>query len=148
MVYQRCGQIPSISFMCYLVQSARPLLHSNIFCGLPRMHVGLIFCFSSRPCVRLYLCSLMHTSKGLLVSPMQPLPVTWDAVHILLRLLGMSNLSSFHQCPTECMFSFENDPEIEFIHSASEFLGNTLNVWEWRCRGILNLKKDDCLLMA
>jgi hypothetical protein len=28
------------------------------------------FDFSSKPCVKLYLCSLMHSSRGLLVSPM------------------------------------------------------------------------------
>jgi hypothetical protein len=28
------------------------------------------------------------------------------------------------------MFSFENGPEIETVPSASEFLGNTLNIWD------------------
>jgi hypothetical protein len=42
MVYQRHGQIPFISCMWSLVQSARPLLISNIFCGL-----GLILIFQA-----------------------------------------------------------------------------------------------------
>jgi hypothetical protein len=29
--------------------------------------------------------------------------ITWDIVHTLLRLLGFSSRSSFHQCPTECV---------------------------------------------
>jgi hypothetical protein len=49
--------------------------------------------------------------------------ITWDAVHTLLRLLGISNPSSFHQRPTECMFSFENGTDIEAVCNESEFLG-------------------------
>jgi hypothetical protein len=30
----------------------------------------------------------------------------------------------------ECLFSFENGPDIEMVSSASEFLGNTLNIWD------------------
>jgi hypothetical protein len=60
---ETCWRIPCISCMWCLVQSARLSLHSNIFCGLLHMHVGLILIFSSRPCVKLYLCSLMYTSK-------------------------------------------------------------------------------------
>jgi hypothetical protein len=56
--------------------------------------------------------------------------ITWDAVHALLRPLGFSNRTSFHQCPTECMFNFENGPEIETLPNASAFLGNTLNIWD------------------
>jgi hypothetical protein len=55
--------------------------------------------------------------------------------------------SSFHQCPIDCMFSFENDPNIEMISSASEFRGDTLNIWD-DCPGILYLKKDGCFSMA
>jgi hypothetical protein len=51
-------------------------------------------------------------------------------VHTLLRLLGITSRSSFHQCPTECMFSFENGHDIETISSASEFLGDTFNIWD------------------
>jgi hypothetical protein len=56
--------------------------------------------------------------------------VTWDAVHTLLRLLGISNQSSFHQCPTKCMFTFENGPDIEAVSNAPEFLGDTLSIWD------------------
>jgi hypothetical protein len=49
-----------------------------------------------------------------------------DAVHTLLRLLGISNRPSFHQCPTECMLSLENDSEIETVPDESEFLGSTV----------------------
>jgi hypothetical protein len=28
------------------------------------------------------------------------------------------------------MFSFENDPEIETVSNAPEFLGETLNIWD------------------
>jgi hypothetical protein len=33
----------------------------------------------------------------------------------MLRLLANTNRSSFHQCPTECMHSSENGPEIETV---------------------------------
>jgi hypothetical protein len=47
--------------------------------------------------------------------------ITWDAVHTLLRLLGVSNRSSFHQCLTECMFSLEDGSEIETVPDISEW---------------------------
>jgi hypothetical protein len=59
---ETCGLIPCISCMWCWAQSASPSLHSNIFCGLPRVHMGL----TCEPCVRSYLCSLTRTSKGLL----------------------------------------------------------------------------------
>jgi hypothetical protein len=52
----------------------------------------------------------------------------WDVVHTLLHLLGISSWPSFHQCPKECMFSFENAPDIETVSSASRFLGDTHNI--------------------
>jgi hypothetical protein len=57
----RRGCISCISCMWCLVQSARPSLHCNVFCCL----LNCMFDFSSRPWVRLCLCSIMHTSKGL-----------------------------------------------------------------------------------
>jgi hypothetical protein len=54
----------------------------------------------------------------------------WDIVHTLPRLLGISNQSSFHQCSTECMFSFENRSDIEVVSNASEFLRDTPNIWD------------------
>jgi hypothetical protein len=44
---ERCGRIPCIS---YLVQSARPSLSSNTFCGLLRTLVGLIWFFKQAFC--------------------------------------------------------------------------------------------------
>jgi hypothetical protein len=48
----------------------------------------------------------------------------------MLRLLDISNLSRFHQCPTECtcMFSLEDGSEIVTAPAASEFLGSTVNI--------------------
>jgi hypothetical protein len=40
-------------------------------------------------------------------------------------LLGISNKYSFHDCPTEGMFRFEKDPNIEQVPNALEFFGNT-----------------------
>jgi hypothetical protein len=37
--------------------------------------------------------------------------------------------SGFHQCPSECLFSFENSPYAETLSNASEFIGDTLNIW-------------------
>jgi hypothetical protein len=54
--------------------------------------------------------------------------VTWDIVHTLLCLLGISDKSSFHQCSMECKFSFENGPDIEMVSNASEFLRDTLDI--------------------
>jgi hypothetical protein len=28
------------------------------------------------------------------------------------------------------MFSYENDPDIEMVSNVSEFLGDTLNIWD------------------
>jgi hypothetical protein len=71
----------------------------------------------------------MRTYKGLLVSLMlTPATITWDAVYTLLCLLGISNWSSFHQCPTECMFSLEDGSETEMVPNVSEFLRNSLNI--------------------
>jgi hypothetical protein len=54
--------------------------------------------------------------------------VPWDIVHTLLLLLGICNLSSVHQRPTECMFSPENCPHIETVSSASEFHIDILDI--------------------
>jgi hypothetical protein len=59
--------------------------------------------------------------------------LTWDVIHTVLSLLGVSNWSGFHQCPKEFIFSFENGPDIEMVSSASEFLGDTLNIWDNDC---------------
>jgi hypothetical protein len=70
----------------------------------------------------------MCASKDVFVSPTKYLP---KSVHILLRLLGISNRPSFHQCPTACMFSFENGRDIETVSNACEFLGD--NIWNNDC---------------
>jgi hypothetical protein len=44
--------------------------------------------------------------------------IAWDAVHTLLRLLAIYKWSSFHHCVMECLFSFENGPEIETAPNA------------------------------
>jgi hypothetical protein len=51
-------------------------------------------------------------------------------VYTLLGLLGISNRSNFHRCPTDCtsMFSFERGPNTEAVPNASEFFGNTPNI--------------------
>jgi hypothetical protein len=70
---------------------------------------------SSKPCVRLCLCSLMRTSKGLLVSPLLTSAIiTRDTLQTVRRLLAISSRSSFHQCLLECMFSFP-------VHFRSKF---------------------------
>jgi hypothetical protein len=61
--------------------------------------------------------------------------ITWDAVRTLLRLLGIFNPSSVRQCPTECMSSFENGPNIEMVYNAP-------------CPSILYMMKDGCFSMA
>jgi hypothetical protein len=92
------------------------------------------FNFSYRLCVRLYLFSSMRTSKGLLLLLKQTsATVPWDVVHTLLRFLGILNRSTLHQCSTKFMFSFENGPYIETVSSASQFLGNILNIWDHDC---------------
>jgi hypothetical protein len=96
----------------------------------PSLHACLAFFdFPCTPRVKLYLWSLMHTSKGLLGSPICHTHVRY-CTHTLLRLLGISNRSSFHQCPTECVFNFENSLEIEMFPSVSECFGNTPNIWD------------------
>jgi hypothetical protein len=69
----------------------------------------------------------MRTSKGLIVFLVTSATMTWDIVLTLLRLLDISNLSSFQQCPTECMLSFDNGHDSGTVPSASELLGNTFN---------------------
>jgi hypothetical protein len=46
------------------------------------------------------------------------------------------------------MFSFENGPDIETVPNASEFLGDTLNIWDNDRAMIYYLKKDGCFSMA
>jgi hypothetical protein len=49
------------------------------------------------------------------------------------------------------MFSFENGPDIETVPSGSEFLGNTLNIWDNDHALVYlvpYLKNDGCLSMA
>jgi hypothetical protein len=87
-------------------------LQNNMFGALLRTHVTLILIFQA---------DLM---SGCICAPWRVLlsctcftdvtcaTVTRDAVHTLLCLLGISNRYSFLQCPTECMFSFENGPDI------------------------------------
>jgi hypothetical protein len=41
--------VGSLYFLYVLFDSARPSLHSNIFCGLLRTHVGLILAFQADP---------------------------------------------------------------------------------------------------
>jgi hypothetical protein len=53
----------------------------------------------------------------------------WNVIYTQLRLLGISNRSSFHQCPTECTFSFEYGPDIETVSDASEILGYIISIW-------------------
>jgi hypothetical protein len=66
---------------------------------------------------------MLHTSKGLLVSPCNICNITWNVVNTWLHLLGFCNRSSFHQCSTE--FSFENSPDIEPVSSKFKFLRHT-----------------------
>ncbi|XP_033607955.1 DNA repair protein RAD50 [Cryptotermes secundus] len=54
--------------------------------------------------------------------------ITQDAIHTLLRLLGIPNRSSFHQFPTECTFSFQDDSELKMVPDVSEFLGDSLDI--------------------
>jgi hypothetical protein len=59
---------------------------------------------------------------------MNHLTFTQNTIHTLLHLLGISNQSSFHQCPTDCMFCFEDGPNIEVVPTASEFFGDASNI--------------------
>lgn len=58
------GQILSISCMWCLIQSARPSLLTNIFCCLVFNTCWANFDISSRFCVRLHLCFVLHTSTS------------------------------------------------------------------------------------
>jgi hypothetical protein len=53
---------------------------------------------------------------------------TWDIVHVLLRLLDDSDWSSFHHCPRKCMFSFENDPNVEVDPNASNIFFSEMHL--------------------
>jgi hypothetical protein len=46
----------------------------------------------------------------------------------------------------DCLFRFENIPDIEMVSNPSEFLGDTLIIWDNDCPGVLYLKKDGCFL--
>jgi hypothetical protein len=63
--------------------------------------------------------------------------ITWDAVHTLLNLLGISDRHKFHQCPMECMFNFDNVPDIKTVSNAAAYLGDTVP-------GTLYLNKGGC----
>jgi hypothetical protein len=55
--------------------------------------------------------------------------LTWDILHALLRLLGVSN-PVFMNVPRSVIFGFENGPDIETVSNKSEFFGDTLNKWD------------------
>jgi hypothetical protein len=69
------------------------------------------FDFSSKPWVKLHLCSLICT-----------------LVNTLLHLLGFCIRSSFHQCWKECLFSLENSPDIELVGSRTR---TECSCWPW-----------------
>jgi hypothetical protein len=65
----------------------------------------------------------MHTSKDVTSAT-----VTWDVVHTLLCLMGISYWSSFYQYTTECMFCFKSVPDIETVPSVPKFVGKPINL--------------------
>jgi hypothetical protein len=87
------------------------------------------FDFSSRPCLRIkkqiYLCSLFCNLKVCLFRSC----ITFH-IHV-----GTASRSSFHECPTDRKFGFKNIPNIEAFPNASEFFGNTPNIFD-NCRVI------------
>jgi hypothetical protein len=108
--------------MWCLVQSAKPSLHSNVFCGILHMHVGLIWIFQETLCKVVFDLLNAYFQKSACFTDVTSATITWDAVHTLIRLPDISNWSSFDHCTTECMFSLENDSEIETVPDSSEFL--------------------------
>jgi hypothetical protein len=72
---------------------------------------------SARPSLQSNIfCGLLHMHVGLILVFQQTL---CQVTFMLLR-----------QCSIECIFIFENVSEIETVSSASEFLRNTLNLWD------------------
>jgi hypothetical protein len=57
----------------------------------------------------------------------------WNIVHILLCLLGISSKSSFHHCPMECMFNFENGSNTEAVPNVLQIFLNATNIWDNDC---------------
>jgi hypothetical protein len=51
--------------------------------------------------------------------------VTWNAIHALPCLLFISDWFGYHQGPSQCVFGFENSPDIDAVPDASEFFGYT-----------------------
>jgi hypothetical protein len=94
------------------------------------MHVGLILTFQADPVSGYVYAPECVLLQIFLFRRFNIWQNHTDIVHTLLRLLGNSVRSSVHQCPTECMFSFENGPDIEAVSNTSEFLGDTLNIWD------------------
>jgi hypothetical protein len=93
----------------------------------------------NRPWFRLYLCSLVCTSKGLLICPMSYTYICHNhmkcCTHMDSHLLAISNWSSFHHCTKEGMFSFENGPDLETVYNSP-------------CHDIFYLKKNVCFSVA
>jgi L-rhamnose mutarotase len=56
--------------------------------------------------------------------------ITQNIILALLHLLGISNWSSFHQRPMDCMFSSKHYPDIETAFNESEFLTDVTNKWD------------------
>jgi hypothetical protein len=59
--------------------------------------------------------------------------ITWNTIYVLVHLLGISNRSSFHQCPMECILSFKNGFNIEVVPNACELFRNTANIQDNDC---------------
>jgi hypothetical protein len=111
--------------MWCLIQSAWPSLLFHHILWPSSYECWANFDFSSRLCqvneyFQMSACFANATSAT----------VTWDIVHTLLRQLGIPNRFSVHQYPTDFMFRFENCPDIETVPNESEFLGDTVNIWD------------------
>jgi hypothetical protein len=78
------------------------------------------FDFSSKPFLKLCLCSLMLASRGLPVSLAYYLPVTWYAIHTLPFQLYIYNLVWLSSRSHRVCICFWNGPDIEVISSVSE----------------------------
>jgi hypothetical protein len=101
------------------------LQHSNIFCGLFCMHVALILIFETYP-VSGYVCAFQCILvKVCLLRRCNNCHSHMECCTHTASSAGHLHRSSFHQYLMQCMFSFENDPEIETVPDASEFLRNT-----------------------
>jgi hypothetical protein len=129
-----CRQIPC--FLYVVLGSICKTFASFQHILWPSSYVWLInFHFSYKRHVKLYLCSLMRTSTNLLVPLMQHLPQSHGMLNTYIFVCwALLSGQIFINVPRNVCLALKMVLRwkrlIDWLTDASEYLGNTLNIWD------------------